>query len=309
MRISAVTRSGRKLSTGEPRPKRRSPVLFSTSAPVSLRMFVAHVARLIPGCATNLGSTGGSLIPAGPDAHEASKMKNFDSFVGLHFGRLTVQRVLFNGRRTLAHYLCSCGGSKEARPCDLTRGFVTSCGCAARDAVVARNKSRATHGHTGTTEYKIWSGIIARCTNPDDKYFPRYGGRGITVCERWLDFGTFLADMGHRPGKGFSIDRIDNDGPYAPENCHWATWKEQENNRRNNRVLTISGESHTVSEWAGIVGVNAGTIFTRLRKGFAPELAILKRNFRSDVRPEAAKAIHLAHVKAGRAAAKKRWGS
>ena len=308
MRISAVTRSGRKLSAGELRSKRCASILFWTAPPVSVRVFVAHVVRVAPGCATNLGSTGGGLIPAGPDAHEASKMKNFDSFGGLHFGRLTVQRIFFDGRHTMAECLCSCGGHKNARPADLRRGFVSSCGCAARDAVVARNKRRATHNHTGTTEYNIWSGMVSRCTYPDGKYFPRYGGRGITVCERWLDFSNFLADMGHRPSRSVTIDRIDNDGPYAPENCRWATWKEQENNRRNNRILTIGGVSRTVSEWAHLNGVNPRTVFSRLRNGFSPEMAIEFRNFRANPRPETAGRSHGNHVRAGYAAAKKRWG-
>lgn len=106
--------------------------------------------------------------------------------------------------------------------------------------------------------------MLTRCR--DDR--PRYGGRGITVDPRWERFENFLADMGERP-EGYTLDRIDNDGPYSPENCRWATYVAQSNNRSNNRWLTYDGRTQTVSEWAREVGVSRQRIDQRLRAGWS----------------------------------------
>jgi hypothetical protein len=126
--------------------------------------------------------------------------------------------------------------------------------------------------------------MLARCLTPSDKYYPRYGGRGITVCPEWREFLNFYHDMGPRPSKGHSIDRIDNNGPYEPGNCRWATWTEQERNRRNNRLLTINGETLPVSAWAEKTGVPAGKIYLRLRYGIPPEKAIQAQSLRTPAR-------------------------
>lgn len=113
--------------------------------------------------------------------------------------------------------------------------------------------------------YKSWKAMIYRCTRPHTMYFNRYGGRGILVCERWLDdYDAFVEDMGFRP-EGMTIERIDNNGNYEPGNCRWATRAEQDRNRRDNRFLTANGKTQTISEWARELGVTVAAIRARLK--------------------------------------------
>lgn len=125
------------------------------------------------------------------------------------------------------------------------------------------------------TTYKVWEGILARCTNPKASGFDRYGGRGITVCDRWRSsFEAFLADMGARPSRAHQIDREKNDGPYAPENCRWATSAEQARNRSSNVLLTIDGETMCLLDWAIRIGMPRNTLRNRLLRGWSPERAV-----------------------------------
>lgn len=115
-------------------------------------------------------------------------------------------------------------------------------------------------------EADIWVSMLQRCRNPSCESFPNYGGRGITVCERWSGddgLSNFIADMGRKPS-GCSIDRIDNDGPYSPENCRWATRKEQQRNRRANCNVTIGTETKCLTEWAEVLGINIKTVYKRI---------------------------------------------
>lgn len=129
------------------------------------------------------------------------------------------------------------------------------------------------HGHAGhgrqSKTYQAWNSIITRCTNPNSKDWEEYGGRGIKVCPRWRwDFELFLADMGEAP-PGKSIDRKDTDGNYEPGNCRWATMKEQNRNRRNNRTITANGKTQCIAAWAEELGTSRQTLRARLECGLS----------------------------------------
>ncbi len=125
-----------------------------------------------------------------------------------------------------------------------------------------------THGLTGTPEHAVWKTMRMRCNNPNNKSYPRYGGRGIKICERWNDFENFLADMGERPRKGLQVERINNDGDYCPENCEWNTPKVQANNRSSNRSLTYDGRTQNISQWADELGFQPSTLLMRANLGW-----------------------------------------
>ena len=128
------------------------------------------------------------------------------------------------------------------------------------------------HGEShGTVEYTTWMSIIQRCSNPHRPEYPRYGGRGITVAEEWKDYPTFLSDMGRRPSKEYSIERIDNDLGYTPGNTVWATRKEQNRNRSNARLVEAYGVTRTLAEWVEVTGLGRMKIRGHLRKGLPLE--------------------------------------
>lgn len=124
-------------------------------------------------------------------------------------------------------------------------------------------------------ERKVWSQIKERCLNPKCKVFRRYGGRGIRVCPRWVDsFEAFLEDMGRRPSSSFSIDRVDNDGDYTPENCRWATRRVQSRNRSDTVLLTHDGRTAVLADWASELGMNKQTLHARLKNGWSVAAAL-----------------------------------
>lgn len=186
-------------------------------------------------------------------------MKALD-LTGQRFGRLVAVRLAGHaGKERLWLCRCDCGTERAIRGHGLRSGNSASCGC-------VRIESITTHGKWKTPEYQIWHAAKQRCTNPNDQGWKNYGGRGITMCDPWREsFAAFLADMGPRPSANHSIDRIDNAGPYAPENCRWATKIQQSENRRTNHHLTWKGETLTVSQWAKRTGLSLNTIEDRLK--------------------------------------------
>lgn len=134
--------------------------------------------------------------------------------------------------------------------------------------------TRLRHGKAKTRVYQIWRGIKSRCLNPNVKQYQDYGGRGISVCERWMIFDNFYADMGEPPAE-MSIERINNDDGYHPGNCKWATRTEQGRNQRRNRIIAVDGVSMTMTEWGERVGLKPATIWLRIEKGWSERDAVL----------------------------------
>lgn len=169
---------------------------------------------------------------------------------------------------------CDCGTEKQVRLGELRNGKTVSCGC--HRLKILRAGRAPQHGeshHNTTVEYKTWDGIIQRCTNPKCGIFHRYGGRGISVCHRWLTYENFLEDMGRRPDD-CSIERLNNSGDYEPDNCVWADRRVQQNNKRTNLRYTINGTTQTLAQWCRQYRKNYHTIWRRVKGGKTIEEAL-----------------------------------
>lgn len=181
---------------------------------------------------------------------------------GQVYGRLTVIRRNGTTSHTL-HWLCRCECGKETSvgSSNLHNGTTKSCGCYRREFAASLKFS---HGKAHTPEYSVWESMIGRCHCPGKSGYCKYGARGIYVCQRWRDsFPDFLADMGPRPSIVHSIERNDNNGPYSPENCRWATSYEQRRNTRRTVLITINGVTKIVSDWAKELKMKPNTIKKR----------------------------------------------
>lgn len=204
--------------------------------------------------------------------------KDFSYLVGCTFGRLTVLTVYRHRpsdekrSRAVADCTCDCGNLKTVEIHHLENGWTKSCGCLCGVA-------RGGDGQSHTTEYRTWSTMMSRCNNPKSISYSRYGGRGIGVCDRWSGvngYANFFSDMGKRPSKDHSLDRIDNCGNYSPENCRWASRAEQNANRERTAAMhasrkpvfiTHDGFCLCASHWAERLGIPRKVITYNIRKG------------------------------------------
>lgn len=189
-------------------------------------------------------------------------MRKLEDLTGRTYGRWYVVCDSGNRRnnKRLWHCKCSCGNTSDVTTGDLNSGKSTSCGC-------YKIERQTTHGMSNTKLYKVWRAMHDRCYNKNTEAYKNYGNRGITVCDRWHKFENFLEDMGE-PKNFESIDRINNNGNYEPENCRWATMEDQANNKRNTRFILLNNERKSITAYSGISGINKNTIYARLSNGW-----------------------------------------
>lgn len=183
---------------------------------------------------------------------------------GHRFGRVVITGLGQFTDRQLLTGVCDCGTVRDDyRLWCLKRGLVRSCGCLSKELSAKR---RTTHGLSKTPEHRVWGLMRDRCNNPKNKHYRHYGGRGITVCEEWNSFEKFLADMGPRPGDGYSIERRNNDRGYNKDNCTWATAYEQTRNRRANVTVEVEGQTLCISDACRTAGVPVQTLYSRCKR-------------------------------------------
>lgn len=235
--------------------------------------FVANINNLRSGRTTSCGCVKRQAAARtaagqkGKSKEEITANGRQSNLEGQVFGRLTVVEDLGNVEGYRAYRCtCSCGSETVVAAHRLLHEKgPRSCGCLQREAVTK-------HGMEGTRVYKIWQGMKSRCYDRNHVSFKHYGGRGIAICERWLnDFAIFYADVGEPPSDRHTLDRRDANGNYEPGNCRWATYIEQANNTRANLVLTFEDEIRTAAEWSRITGLNAATIRQRKKRGWTDE--------------------------------------
>lgn len=195
--------------------------------------------------------------------------KKYDH-IGERFGRLLVvgeaEEKVVHGQQRSWICRCDCGKTTIVKGSNLRNGITNSCGCLALELASKRAKINAyKHGDSHERLYKIWLGMKERCLNPNTAHYDCYGGRGITLCEEWLDYPKFKEwAINNGYNEGLTIDRIDVNGNYCPENCRWTTKKEQAQNRRTTLHITFNGEIKTIHEWSQIFGIREKLIWSRI---------------------------------------------
>lgn len=199
----------------------------------------------------------------------------FVTRAGDRYGRLIVVRKEQSGKNWLARWLClcDCGREKIIFQASLRSGQTQSCGCLQKERASAAAWKHTKHGESDginvTSEYHAWTSMIQRCHNPSHKSYDNYGGRGIKVCRAWLNsYETFLKDVGRKPSKQHSLNRINNDKGYSPVNVRWDDWKTQNRNTRKTTKLSVNGVTKTVLEWAELLKVPYSRLQSRIRLGW-----------------------------------------
>ncbi len=191
------------------------------------------------------------------------------------FGRLTIIKYSHCSK---GHYFwlckCHCGNEKILDKGNLVSGNTKSCGCLLSETSRSQGKKNKTHGMSKKSIYNIWRSMRKRCLVKSTTMYRYYGGRGIKICKRWDIFENFYKDMGDRP-KGLTIDRINNNKNYTPNNCRWATELEQHNNTSANIIVTFDGIKRSIAEWCRIKKINSNLVYYRKNKGMSPKNAIL----------------------------------
>lgn len=210
--------------------------------------------------------THGKVVSCGCYKSEQAAARSFIDLTGQRFGRLTaIERVENKGKATMWRCMCDCGNVTVVAAGALRSNEVRSCGCLQKELTSLRN---TTHGMANSRLHRIWRGMKSRCYNQNTAEYQHYGGKGVKVCDQWKnnfeDFYRWAIENGYRDD--LSIDRIDCNGDYSPENCKWSNIIEQANNKMNNIVLTYNGETHTLAEWSGIVGISRCTLRDRLKR-------------------------------------------
>jgi hypothetical protein len=217
-------------------------------------------------------------------------MTAFKNLAGRRFGRLIAIRPDRTGKTIRWECECDCGNTCSIPISSLSKKRPTeSCGCLWKETVAGCTR---THGQSETYLYRIWTLIIQRCRNPNNPAYPRYGGRGITICDQWREsFEEFASSIGDRPSPTHSIDRINNDGNYEPGNVRWATKEEQGNNSRKNHLLAFQGVTRTISQWEKETGIPQKRILARIaQQGWSVERALttpprpIKRQSRCNIK-------------------------
>ena len=200
--------------------------------------------------------------------------------IGKRYGRLVVIEEAGRSKRGLRlwNLRCDCGGTVTAATGTLNYGHTRSCGCIRKERPNSQRHGASTLSERKMSNplwrtYVTWQHMRPRCDDPKNKGYRHYGGRGITYDPRWKDFAAFLADMGERPD-GYTLERVDNNGPYCKENCRWATRSEQQHNRRDSLIVFFRGQRKTVAEWAAELGIKQSTIHMRLYRKWPVERAL-----------------------------------
>jgi hypothetical protein len=203
-------------------------------------------------------------------------MPAFLDLTGTRVGRIAILKlVLPKGPRPRWECICDCGTKFTAGTSSLRSGRHNSCGCLHREICTKHGQAgKPGQWRTQSRAYRSWQCMKSRCLNENNEAFHHYGGRGITIDPRWIEFTAFIADMGNPPTELHTIERIDNNGNYCKSNCRWATHREQQFNRRNSRIVTFNGEHRAVAEWIQLLGLSEHRIRGRLKAGWDFEEAV-----------------------------------